>query len=82
MGDDVPRFEKTALTLGIRFDIFDEATRPQAASTLNSIVANNSFLVGTGFAGTQQLGFALSSINSTDTFYKTLLKTSMPSWLY
>lgn len=73
---------QTALTLGIRFDIFDEATRPQAASTLNSIIANNSFLVGTGFAGTQQLGFALSSINSTDTFYKMLLQTSVPSWLY
>ncbi|KAJ4405712.1 hypothetical protein N0V91_005019 [Didymella pomorum] len=73
---------QTALTLGIRFDIFDEATRLEAASSLNSIIANNSFLVGTGFAGTQQLGFALSSINSTDTFYKMLLQTSVPSWLY
>ncbi|KAH6642002.1 bacterial alpha-L-rhamnosidase-domain-containing protein, partial [Boeremia exigua] len=73
---------QTALTLGIRFDIFDEATRPQAASTLNSIISNNSFLVGTGFAGTQQLGFALSSINSTATFYKMLLQTKVPSWLY
>ena len=73
---------QTALTLGIRFDIFDDTTRPRAALTLNSIIANNSFLVGTGFAGTQQLGFALSSINSTSTFYKMLLQTQVPSWLY
>lgn len=73
---------QTALALGIGFDIFDDATRPQAASTLNSIIANNSFLVGTGFAGTQQLGFALSSVNSTSTFYKMLLQTKVPSWLY
>src|SRR5690242_15224414 len=49
---------QTALTLGLRFDILDSATRPRAAKTLNSIIANDSFLVGNGFAGTQQLGFA------------------------
>ena len=80
--DLIANLTQTALTLGIGFDIFDEPTRPEAASTLNSIIANNSFLVGTSFAGTQQLGFALSSINSTDTFYKMLLQTSVPSWLY
>lgn len=80
--DIIANVTQTALTLGIRFDIFEEGTRTQAASTLNSIIANNSFLVGTGFAGTQELGFALSSINSTNTFYKMLLQTSVPSWLY
>lgn len=73
---------QSALALGIRFDIFDSETRPRAAETLNSIIANNSYLVGTGFAGTQQLGFALSSVNSTSTFYNMLLQTQVPSWLY
>jgi len=73
---------QTALTLGLRFDIFPASMRPLAASTLNTIIANNSYLVGTGFAGTQQLGFALSSINSTATFYQMLLQTQVPSWLY
>ncbi|KAH7385831.1 alpha-L-rhamnosidase A [Pyrenochaeta sp. MPI-SDFR-AT-0127] len=73
---------QTALTLGIRFDLFDAATLPRAVETLDSVIANNSYLVGTGFAGTQQLGFALTSVNATSTFYKMLLQTQVPSWLY
>lgn len=80
--DLIANVTQSALALGIRFDIFDSETRPRAAETLNSIIANNSYLVGTGFAGTQQLGFALSSINSTSTFYNMLLQTQVPSWLY
>lgn len=80
--DLIANVTQSALALGIRFDIFDSDTLPRAAETLNSIIANNSYLVGTGFAGTQQLGFALSSINSTSTFYNMLLQTEVPSWLY
>lgn len=80
--DLIANVTQSALALGIRFEIFDSDTLPRAAETLNSIIANNSYLVGTGFAGTQQLGFALSSINSTSTFYNMLLQTEVPSWLY
>lgn len=80
--DLIANVTQSALALGIRFDIFDSDTLPRAAETLNSIIANNSYLVGTGFAGTQQLGFALSSVNSTSTFYNMLLQTEVPSWLY
>lgn len=74
---------QTALALAISFNIYtDPSARAEAASTLRSVVANNSYLVGTGFAGTQQLGFALTSINATSDFYKMLLQTSVPSWLY
>ncbi|KAF2011563.1 glycoside hydrolase family 78 protein [Aaosphaeria arxii CBS 175.79] len=74
---------QTALTLGIGFGIFDtEALRTEAASTLRKVIADNDFLVGTGFAGTQQLGFTLSSIDATTDFYKMLLQTKVPSWLY
>ncbi|KAF2252021.1 glycoside hydrolase family 78 protein [Trematosphaeria pertusa] len=74
---------QTALALGLAFDIFNTPeSRQEAASTLQNVIANNSYLVGTGFAGTQQLGFALSGINATSDFYKMLLQTQVPSWLY
>lgn len=73
---------QTALGLGIRFDIFDNTTLTRAVETLHQTIEDNSYLVGTGFAGTQQLGFALSSVNLTSTFYKMLLQTQVPSWLY
>lgn len=80
--DLIANVTQTALALGIRFDIFDNDTLPRAIETLNSVIANNSYLVGTGFAGTQQLGFALTSVNLTSTFYEMLLQTQVPSWLY
>lgn len=75
---------QTALALALHFDLIptQDAHRATAASTLRSLIANNTYLVGTGFAGTQQLGFALSDINATADFYKMLLQTSVPSWLY
>ncbi|PVH99473.1 glycoside hydrolase family 78 protein [Periconia macrospinosa] len=74
---------QTALALALHFDLYtDAAARATASSTLRSIIANNTYLVGTGFAGTQQLGFALTDINATSDFYKMLLQTTVPSWLY
>ncbi|KAF2681410.1 glycoside hydrolase family 78 protein [Lentithecium fluviatile CBS 122367] len=74
---------QTALTLALAFNIYTNPTaHATAASTLRTVIANNTYLVGTGFAGTQQLGFALSSINATSDFYKMLLQTKVPSWLY
>lgn len=74
---------QTALALGIGFGIYNtEESRAEAASTLRQVIADNNYLVGTGFAGTQVLGFALSSINATSDFYKMLLQTQVPSWLY
>ncbi|KAF1949662.1 alfa-L-rhamnosidase [Byssothecium circinans] len=81
--DIIANVTQTALALALHFDIYTDTTaRAQAASTLRSVIANNTYLVGTGFAGTQQLGFALSGINATSDFYKMLLQTTVPSWLY
>ncbi|KKY29884.1 putative alpha-l-rhamnosidase a [Diaporthe ampelina] len=44
--DLIANVTQSALALGIRFDIFDSDTLPRAAETLNSIIANNSYLVG------------------------------------
>ncbi|OAG12352.1 uncharacterized protein CC84DRAFT_1134936 [Paraphaeosphaeria sporulosa] len=75
---------QTALALGIAFDIWtpNTAARKVAAETLREVIKNNTYLVGTGFAGTQQLGNALTSINATADFYKMLQQTQVPSWLY
>ncbi|KAF2646080.1 hypothetical protein P280DRAFT_439794 [Massarina eburnea CBS 473.64] len=74
---------QTALALALNFNLYTNGTtRAVAASTLRSVIANNTYLVGTGFAGTQQLGFALTGINATADFYKMLLQTTVPSWLY
>lgn len=75
---------QTALALGIAFDIWSPNTpaRTVAADTLRDVIKNNTYLVGTGFAGTQQLGNALTSINATSDFYKMLQQTQVPSWLY
>jgi alpha-L-rhamnosidase len=53
-----------------------------AKSTLRELVAENDYAVGTGFAGTQHLGFALSRADGIEEFYRMLMRTEVPSWLY
>ncbi|KAI1048818.1 hypothetical protein LB505_012861 [Fusarium chuoi] len=74
---------QTAYALSLAFDLLeDDKQKKTAADTLRDIIKSNDYLVGTGFAGTSQLGFALSDINSTDVFYRMLLQEKVPSWLY
>ncbi|KAI0883065.1 glycoside hydrolase family 78 protein [Annulohypoxylon maeteangense] len=74
---------QTGLVLPLYFDLYnndDEATT--AASRLESIIADNNYLVGTGFAGTHILGSTLTKYNMTDVFYNMILQTTVPSWLF
>ncbi|OBR11276.1 Alpha-l-rhamnosidase [Colletotrichum higginsianum IMI 349063] len=74
---------QTAYAMALNFGLFtDEAQRSAAAEKLRQIVADNDYLVGTGFAGTPPLGFALRDIGATEDFYRMLLQTRVPSWLY
>ncbi|KAL7625877.1 hypothetical protein AAE478_005101 [Parahypoxylon ruwenzoriense] len=74
---------QTGLTLPLYFDLFEDGDQANAAATrLQKIIADNKYLVGTGFAGTHLLGLALTKYNLTNTFYKMLLQTAVPSWLY
>ena len=74
---------QTAYALGLDFGIYTDATQYSAAAdTLKSIVKNNNYLVGTGFAGTPALGPALQQIGSPEYMYAMLLQTQVPSWLY
>ncbi|KAI0396807.1 glycoside hydrolase family 78 protein [Xylariaceae sp. FL0594] len=74
---------QTGLALSLYFNLFPEGQETAAARRLQKIIADNDYLVGTGFAGTHILGLALSQYGLTDEFYKMLLqKTTVPSWLY
>lgn len=84
MPDGTPVNEtQTAYALALDFDLFtSEEHRTAGIGALRQIVANNDYRVGTGFAGTPILGRALSGVNATEDFYKMLLQTTVPSWLY
>lgn len=74
---------QTGIALPLYFDLFATSQDASAAAErLDKIIANNNYLVGTGFAGTHLLGLALTEYNLTSTFYKMLLQTTTPSWLY
>lgn len=74
---------QTAYGLAIDFDIFSDSQEAhEAGLTLRKIVEEDNYLVGTGFAGTPSLGSALKKIGAADDFYKMLLQTQVPSWLY
>ncbi|KAI0141582.1 extracellular glycosyl hydrolase family 78 protein [Xylariaceae sp. FL1272] len=73
---------QTGLTLPLQFGLFPHGQDAAAALRLQKIIAANDYHVGTGFAGTHLLGLALTSYDLTGEFYKMLLQTTVPSWLY
>ncbi|KAI1313196.1 glycoside hydrolase family 78 protein [Xylaria venustula] len=73
---------QTGLTLALYFDLFPAGQDTAAAGRLQEIITGNGYLVGTGFAGTHLLGLALTKYGLTADFYKMLLQTTVPSWLY
>ncbi|KAB5559706.1 bacterial alpha-L-rhamnosidase-domain-containing protein [Coniochaeta sp. 2T2.1] len=74
---------QTAYALAIAFDLLPSAHELSGAvTTLRQIISDNGYLVGTGFAGTPPLGTALREVGATEDFYRMLLQTRVPSWLY
>lgn len=74
---------QTAYSLGLYFDIFNnDSHRRNAAQTFRDIVYEINYHIGTGFAGTWTLGHAFRKANAVEDFYKMLLQTGVPSWLY
>lgn len=74
---------QTGLVLPLWFDLFTDTKQAASATErLQAIIKDNDYLVGTGFAGTHLLGLTLSKHNLTDVFYKMILQTTVPSWLY
>ncbi|KAL2671588.1 hypothetical protein Neosp_014178 [[Neocosmospora] mangrovei] len=80
---DLANQTQTAYTLALDFDLLkDKQVRNHAAQSLIRKIKDNDYLVGTGFAATARLGFALKSIDSIPDFYRMLLQEKVPSWLY
>ncbi len=74
---------QTAYTLVLAFKLSPSPeAHVSAGETLQAMIAENDHLVGTGFAGTAPLGFALRDVGATADFYAMLLQTRVPSWLY
>lgn len=74
---------QTALALFLNYSLFATPKQADAAvSLLQNTIEKNDFKVGTGFIGTQILGHALTKYDASDIFYKMLLQTRAPSWLY
>lgn len=74
---------QTAYALALDFGLYtDDKQKTAAAAALRDIVSKNDYLVGTGFAGTPALGPALRDIGAAADFYRVLLQTRVPSWLY
>ncbi|GAP93086.2 putative extracellular glycosyl hydrolase family 78 protein [Rosellinia necatrix] len=73
---------QTGLALSLYFDLLPSDQAAAAAGRLQKIIVDNGYLVGTGFAGTHLLGLTLTKHGLTADFYKMLLQTTVPSWLY
>ena len=74
---------QTAYSLALAFDLIGDAgQREHAAKRLATIVAESSYHIGTGFAGTPVVCDALARSGHIDDAYHLLLTDTCPSWLY
>jgi alpha-L-rhamnosidase len=74
---------QTAYALALRFDLLqDDDQRRHAHERLRERVREAEFRIGTGFAGTPEILFALSDGGGLEEAYRLLLEKSCPSWLY
>ncbi|KIX03492.1 uncharacterized protein Z518_07045 [Rhinocladiella mackenziei CBS 650.93] len=74
---------QTALAMSLYYSLFATPEHADAAvSLLRDTVEKNDFKVGTGIVGTPILGHALTKYSASDFFYRMLLQTRVPSWLY
>ncbi|PYI04924.1 alpha-L-rhamnosidase [Aspergillus sclerotiicarbonarius CBS 121057] len=74
---------QTGLTLPLYFSLFPTPSQSSSALTrLIALIKSNAYKVGTGFAGTHVLGHTLTKFGASSTFYRMLLQTDLPSWLY
>lgn len=75
---------QTAYALALHFGLFPTAAqKARAAERLRYLVQRGSrFKIATGFAGTPFVGYALTQTGSANIFYRMLLCTDCPSWLY
>jgi len=74
---------QTAYALAICFDLFPtSAQKMYAGERLATVVRQNAFKIGTGFAGTPFICEALALTHQAPVAYSMLLNRECPSWLY
>lgn len=75
---------QTAYTLALHLSLYDEPGQiRKAAERLDYLVRRGArFSIATGFASTPYLGHAMTKCGLSDVFYRMLLHTKCPSWLY
>lgn len=73
---------QTAYALAICFGLLSVEQTQRAGDRLAEVVRNNSYRIGTGFAGTPFVCEALTRTGHADVAYKMLLGEKCPSWLY
>ncbi|MFO7636821.1 MAG: family 78 glycoside hydrolase catalytic domain, partial [Clostridia bacterium] len=66
----------------IALDLINEAEKKQNAQTLNRMIEENGYRIGTGFLTTQFILSVLSEYGYHETAYRMLENTEKPSWLY
>jgi alpha-L-rhamnosidase len=73
---------QTAHVLALRFDLVPEALRPRLLTWLHEDLRARDWHLATGFVGTPHLLPVLTEMGETETAYRLLLQTTLPSWLY
>ncbi|KAI8658289.1 Alpha-L-rhamnosidase [Fusarium keratoplasticum] len=74
---------QTTYALALHFGLLSGQEQTETTTrVLRELVAQNDYLVGTRFAGTPCLWFALHNINATEDVCRMLLQIQLPSWLY
>lgn len=66
----------------LAFSLLPKSKARKAANKLNSLIVDNGYHIGTGFLSTPYICQILCEYDYTDTAYKLIEQTTMPSWLY
>ncbi|MDK6590206.1 alpha-L-rhamnosidase [Actinotignum timonense] len=73
---------QTAYALAINTGLLEEEEKKRAGQYLADLVAENDYLIGTGFAGTPEICDALTETGHLDAAYRLIEQTKCPSWGY
>ncbi len=73
---------QTSYVLGIKFGLFNEDEKAQAAENLAKNIKSRGWHLTTGFLGLSYLNPVLSDTGYSDVAYKLLEQEEYPSWLY
>ncbi|WP_277872785.1 alpha-L-rhamnosidase C-terminal domain-containing protein, partial [Frankia sp. CcI49] len=68
--------------LAIHFGLLDDVQKAEAGERLACLIAEGGYRVGTGFAGTPFVVWALTETGNAEVAYRLLLQEEPPSWLY